>query len=95
MATVKVNSCEGLRNISGLFGKAQDIQYTVTYQCTLDLCTASQRKFARETPDAKRDTFKHFREWLDDTYTGGNPSNEEWEITVQEDRECNYTAPAR
>ncbi len=55
-------------------------------------CTSSQRKFARETPDAKRDTFKRFREWLDDTYTGGNPSDEEWETIAQEDQEYTYTA---
>ncbi len=50
-----------------------------------------QRKFAREVPDAKTNTFKRFREWLDDTFTGGTPADDEWETIIREDEEYDYT----
>ena len=38
-----------------------------------------QRKFAQESQEAKQDTFKRFREWLNETFVSGIPSEEEWQ----------------
>lgn len=51
-----------------------------------------QRKFARESQEPKNDTFKNFREWLDDTYVTGIPNEEEWQQIMEEDEAYNYTA---
>lgn len=49
-----------------------------------------QRKFARGDGDVACDTFKKFRKWLDETYTLGSPTNEEWETIMQEDQQFIY-----
>lgn len=52
-----------------------------------------QRKFARESSDPKNDTYKKFRLWLDDSYTMGTPSNEQWEEIMKDDKEYTYFRP--
>ena len=50
-----------------------------------------QRKFARESQEAKQDTFKRFREWLNETFVSGIPSEEEWQHNIMEEDEAhNY-----
>ena len=44
-----------------------------------------QRKFAREVPEAKSDTFKRFREWLHQKFALGCPTEEEWGQIVVDD----------
>ena len=41
-----------------------------------------QRKFARESQEAKQYTFKRFREWLNETFVSGIPSDEEWQHNI-------------
>ena len=49
-----------------------------------------QRKFAREVPDAKKETYKRFREWLNDYFSPEGPSEEDWEQIMNEDSQHNY-----
>lgn len=53
-----------------------------------------QRKFARVNDGAANDTFRKFRKWIDEMYTSGAPSNDEWEVILQEDEQCIYGATA-
>lgn len=50
-----------------------------------------QRKFKRECTGAQNDTFKKFREWLDNNYASGCPSGEEWEVIIREDEGYDYS----
>ena len=52
-----------------------------------------QRKFARESQEPKNDTFKKFREWLDQTFVTGIPSEEEWQRIMEDDDAYNYAQP--
>ena len=49
-----------------------------------------QRKFARESQDARNDTFKKFRDWLDSSFAGGIPTEDEWRAIMEEDGAFNY-----
>ena len=40
--------------------------------------------------DAKNDTYKKFRQWLDDNFTLGIPTEEEWDDILLKDEEHNY-----
>ena len=55
-----------------------------------------QRKFAPESQEAKQYTFKRFREWLNETFVSGIPSDEEWQhIIMEEDEANNYAQSTR
>ena len=41
-------------------------------------------------PNARQDTYKGFREWLDEQYPSGRVSNEEWEQLILEDSQFDY-----
>ena len=55
--------------------------------------TLFQKKFARESQDARNDTFKKFRGWLDETFVSGIPSEEEWRSIMEDDDAFNYGQP--
>ena len=52
-----------------------------------------QRKFVREVPEAKNDTFKQFREWLQEVYAVGCPTEEEWGQIMVDDKNYLYHQP--
>lgn len=49
----------------------------------------TQRKFAREVPDARRDTYKQYRDWVDQHF-GEGINNEVWEEILTEDSQHCY-----
>jgi hypothetical protein len=49
-----------------------------------------QRKFSRECSSARNNTFRQFREWLDNSFALGCPSEEEWEAIKREDQNYDY-----
>ena len=49
-----------------------------------------QRKFAREVPEARSDTFKTFREWLHQKFAVGCPTEEEWGQIMVDDNHYQY-----
>ena len=53
-----------------------------------------QRKFARESQEAKQDTFNRFHEWLNKTFVSSIPS-EEWQHIMEKDEAHNYAQSTR
>ena len=43
-----------------------------------------------ESQDARNDTFKKFRDWLDSSFIGGIPTEDEWRAIMEEDGAFDY-----
>ena len=79
-----------LYQTSGTIGT---FKYTTLFTCSLPNSIIFQRKFAQESQEAKNDTFKKFRKWVEQNFTGGIPNEQEWQQIMELDEAFNYDQP--
>ena len=68
-------------------------KYSTLFTCSLPNSIIFQREFARESQEAKKDTFKKFRKWVKQNFTDGISNKQEWQQTMELDEAHNYDQP--